>query len=355
MRRHTTIAATLMLIASLAGIAPASAAAGPKRPAGTTVGWVTLTDIAPLSVGQQQHSAFPGMWKMPDGKIQLVYRLGSDHYASRDGNIMRATSTDDGLTFGDPQKLRSGGDHRDPSISYAKGMQWLSWFAGSAANPAIGAYVQREWGPTIRIDGGLTRAAMTAPVIELPNGGIATVFYGRKNGDAIDTCWIAWTSNDGRSWTTNRLTNQIGAGRHTNEPYAVVDGALTHVFYRWGTSSGIGMRTTTDASAVGNWSPERQILSNASGRPTVLRTSTGALVMVYRELPSRSARVAVSVDHGANWTDGGLVLDAPAGSPNGMTYATMVESASGAVRGVVAMEQADGSSRLYGFGLTIAP
>lgn len=346
------VLAVALALAALAAIAPAGAAAGPRRPAGTTVGRVTLTDIGPLSVGQQQHSAFPGMWKMSDGKIQLVYRLGSDHYAARDGNIMRATSTDGGLTFGNPQKLRSGGDHRDPSMSYARGMGWLSWFAGSAANPAIGAYVQREWGPTIRIDGGLTRAAMTAPVIELPNGEIAAVFYGRKNGDLRDTCWMAWSADDGRTWTTNRITNQIAAGRDTNEPYAVVDDSDVHVFYRWGTSSGIGMRTST-ASGHNGWGPERQILSNASGRPTVLRMSDGALVLAYRELPTKAARIATSRDHGASWQDGGVLLDAPADSPNGMTYATMIEAAPGVVRGVVGMEETLSASKLYGFGLVV--
>jgi hypothetical protein len=342
----------VLTLATLAASVPVSASAAPRRPAGTTVGRVTLTDIAPLSVGQQQHSAFPGMAKMSDGKIHLVYRLGSDHSAARDGNIMRATSADGGLTFGNPQKLRTGGDHRDPSISYARGMGWLSWFAGSAANPAIGAYVQREWGPTIRIDGGLTRAAMTAPVVELPNGQVGAVFYGRKNGDTIDTCWMAWSSDDGRTWTTNRITNQIGAGRHTNEPYAVVSGDLVHVFYRWGTASGIGMRSFTDSGHVAQ-TPERQILSNASGRPTVLRMSDGALVMVYRELPSEAARITTSRDDGATWQDGGVLLDPPAGSPNGMTYATMVETAPGVVRGVVGMEETLSVSKLYGFGLVV--
>jgi hypothetical protein len=75
------------------------------------------------------------------------------------------------------------------------------------------------------------------------------------------------------------------------------------------------------------------------------------LVMVYRDLASRSAELAWSSDHGATWAQGLLLLASPVGSPNGMTYAAMVEPEPGVVRGVVGMEKAGGSSSLYGFEL----
>lgn len=317
--------------------------------AGHTVTAVIVRDVAPLTIGQTQHCAFPSLTRMPNGETHLVYRRGSDHAASRDGEIWRAVSRDGGRTYSDATRLRTGGDHRDPNISYARGAAWLSWFVGTTTNPAAGAYVMREWGPTVRIDG-LPYAAITAPVIELPNGELGAVFYGRLSGDSRDTCWMAWSADDGRTWTKNRVTNQLGAGLDTNEPFAVVDGNLVHVFYRWGASYGIAMRSTSGSGHSG-WTPERPILAGATGRPTVLRTAAGMLVMVYRDLASRAAELAWSNDHGQSWAQGLLMLDAPAGSPNGMTYAAMVEPEPGVVRGVVGMEKADGSSSLYGFEL----
>lgn len=349
MARLTTVVVLVGLLASTGGV---SAASAPRRAGAhaATVPAMIVRDVAPLTVGQTQHAAFPGLARMPNGEVHLVWRQGSDHYASRDGQIWRAVSRDGGRTYTDAMLLRTGGDHRDPSISVARGAGFLTWFAGTATNPGAGAYAMREWGPTVRIDTGLSRAAITAPIIELPNGELGAVFYGRKNGDTRDTSWMAWSGDDGRTWTQNRITNQIGAGRDTNEPYAVVDGTDVHVFYRWGSNSGIGMRTTSGSGHTG-WAPERQILSNATGRPTVLRTSSGLLVMVYRDVASRSAELAWSGDHGQTWAQGLLLLDSPVGSPNGMTYAAMLEPEPGVIRGVVGMEKQDGSSSLYGFEL----
>lgn len=311
-----------------------------------------VRDVAALDVGQTEHAAFPSLTRQPNGETHLVWRQGSDHYAARDGEIWRATSHDDGRTYDDAMRLRVGGDHRDPSLTVARDASYLTWFAGTSGNPAAGVYAMREWGPTIRVDTALARAATTAPVVELPNGELGIVYYGRKSTESRDTCWMAWSTDDGRHWTgQNRITNQLAAGRDTNEPWAVVDDDLVHVFYRWGMNSAIGMRTTSGSGHSG-WNSERQILANATGRPTVLRTQSGMLVMVYRDQASRSAELAWSTDHGATWAQGLLLLSAEAGSPNGMTYAAMVEDTQQQViRGVVAMERKDGTSSLYGFEL----
>lgn len=333
--------------ALLAGVAVLASAPTLAVAHAATVPAMIVRSVAPLTVGQSQHSAFPSLAVTDEG-TRLVYRRGTNHYASRDGAIETALSTDGGQSFGPATIVRSGGaDYRDPSLFEGH----LTWFTASSTSNATGAFTQDAgWGPSARIDT-LPYAAITAPLVRLPSGELGAVFYGRKAGETIDTSWMGWSSDNGLHWTTNRITNQIAAKRHTNEPYAVVDGDDTHVFYRWGSNSGIGMRTTTGSGHTG-WGPERQILSNATGRPTVIRTASGMLVMVYRDLASKSAELAWSTDHGQTWVQGLLLLASPAGSPNGMTYASMVEDQSqGVIRGVVGMEQADGSSRLYGFEL----
>jgi hypothetical protein len=339
-RIRATAAVISVLAATLVGVTCTAAA-------DTTI---TITQPpTPLGIGEK-HSAFPGMVRDEDGMIRLVWRQGTDHYLKRDGNIALSFSEDEGNTWTPGDVIRIGGDHRDPSISNANGRTWLTWFAGSTANPAIGAFSQRDqWGPTVRVDN-LPRAAMTAPIVQLPNGELGATYYGRQTGEAYDTCWIAW-SKDGKTWTRNRITNMIGAGVHTSEPYLVVDGELTHVFYRWGIADGIGMRTSTDSGHTAG--PQRKILSNASGRPTVFATSNGVLVMVYRKLPSKAAWIAYSADHGVTWLDGGELLAPPLGSPNGMTYAAMVETSPGEVLVVFGMESTVTSSTLYSARLAV--
>lgn len=339
------VAATLM--ACTAGTTEAAAPSVQARLA------QQMTLAAPmqlLNVGQADHSAFPGLARMPDGSLHLVYRWGSDHYLLRDGDLMRAVSTDGGTTYHDVTVLRTGADFRDPSISYASGAAHLTMFTGTATAPAQGAYTVREWGLYSRIDT-LPYAAITAPIVTLPNGQLGAAFYGRQAGELIDTSWMGWSSDSGRTWSRNRVANSIGAGVPHNEPWLVVDGTLTHFFYRYG-STGIAMRTSTNSGSSGSWDAPRQILTNATGRPTVLRTSTGTLVMVYRALPSKDAALAYSTDHGATWQSGGTVLAAPAGSPNGMTYAAMAETTPGTVHLVVGMEETANTSRLWGGWLT---
>ena len=171
----------------------------------------------------------------PNGETHLVWRQGSDHYAARDGEIWRAISTDNARTYDQAMRLRIGGDYRDPCIGPAGDATHLTWFAGTSSNPAAGVFAMREWGPTIRVDTALARAAVTAPVVELPNGELGIVFYGRKSTETRDTCWMAWSSNDGRTWTgQNRITTSSPPAVTPTEPWPVVDGDLCTCFYRGG-------------------------------------------------------------------------------------------------------------------------
>jgi len=309
--------------------------------------------MQPLNVGQDQHSAFPGMTREPSGMLRLVWRQGSDHKTSRDGRIMTAESYDDGATWSNVQTLRVNPDYRDPSISSIDGIEYMTWFgARSDSEPALGAgvmrYMQASGG---RIDPPSNpQGAISAPLVKLPDGRLGAAFYGKKPGENIWTAWMGWSSDSAWSWSSNRIVNFIGAGVNTPEPYLVVNGTSTHMLFRWGDSA-IGIRSSPDSGAT--WDQPRQILANATGRPTVIATA-GYLVVVYREASTGSAVMAYSVDNGASWQPGEKVLTAPAGGM--MTYAAMVPGKDNpkTIRLVVGMEQAGGvTSQLWGGTVTL--
>jgi hypothetical protein len=330
----------------------------PLRDQATTVARMSSVTITQppvnLTVGQAEHSAFPGLARLDDGRLRLVWRQGKDHYASRDGDIMSALSIDDGVSYGNVRTVRTGGDYRDPSVSLVDGTEHLTWFTGSSVSPALGAFTQQDgWAPTARING-LPYAAICAPLVKLPDGRLGAAFYGRKDGESIDTAWMGWSVDNGLHWSTNRIANSIGAGVAHNEPWLVVDGELTHFFYRWGNNDGIGLNTSTDSGASGSWGGSHKILSNATGRPSVTRAEDGTLVMVYRERTTGAARIAYSEDHAVTWLDGGVLMAKKGGL--GMTYAAMVPDADGTgLVGVLGMEESNGGgaivSKLYGFRL----
>lgn len=333
-----TTAATVPLAKSApVATARAVAAVQPRAVAG-----IALTSAVQPIPTSSRHSAFPGMTKAPDGTLKLVWRGASDHETARDGSIKMATSRDGGLTYTGETTILSGRDYRDPSTSYIDGSRYLTYFTGSAANSAEGAWVMRDNGTPVRVDGGLPWAAISAPVVKLPDGRLATAFYGRKAGESLATAWIAYSTDSGVSWSTNRIIN---SGIATPEPWLVVDGGQVHMFARWG-GDAITVRSSPDSGKT--WGAVRVVVTDCTGRPTTIATQAGTLVMICRGPLSSGnhAKVVYSLNHAATWNVGPTVLAAPAGSI-GMTYAAMWE-ARGVIHIVVGMQQTDGSSALYG-------
>lgn len=306
---------------------------------------VVLTAAPQLLPTASRHSAFPSLAQTPDGSLELAWRGGTDHAAARDGSIQIATSRDHGLTYAGEHTILSGRDDRDPSVSYVtvngQSHEYLTYFTGSASLAAEGAYVSRDGAAGVRIDT-LPYAAISAPVIQLPDGRLGTAFYGRRAGETIDTAWMGWSADGGQTWSTNRILND---GASHAEPVLLVRGTATYLIARGGSDS-LVMRTSPDSGRT--WGTPRLIVGACTGRPSGLVTAAGTMILVCRgTLPAVNAQVAYSVDGGTSWRWGPTVLRAPAGSPIGMTYAAMVEVLPGVVHVVVGMEQADGSSQLY--------
>ena len=229
-------------------------------------------------------------------------------------------------------------------MSYVDGELWLTYFTGTDTRPAQGAYARREQGPPVRIDT-LTSAAISAPVVELPDGDLAAVYYGRSGAETIDSVWFARSSDDGVTWTSTRIADGQQAGRAYQEPWLVVNGGSVHVLHRWGGWDSIGITSSTDGGTT--WAAPRKILTEATGRPTTVAFSSGVLAMVYRSTGDRSAMLATSTDDGASWKRTGTLMAAPPGSPLGMTYAAGAEVVPGVAQLVIGMEAADGSSSLH--------
>ncbi|TDV40452.1 sialidase family protein [Actinophytocola oryzae] len=340
-----SIAARTVRAAASVATAAGLAFAAPSADAATT-GIVIATQPQPIEA-PHRHSAFPGAALRPDGTLALVWRGAFDHVDHRDGAILRADSYDLGKTWTTPQVILSGQDYRDPYLAYLDGHEYLTYFTGSSTNPAQGAYVSKDSAPAVRVDGGLPFAAISGPVVKLPDGRLGTAFYARKPGETIDTAWMAWSTDQGQTWTSNRILNAIGAGIPTPEPWLVVDGTSIHVFARWGGTQ-IAVRSSTDSGAT--WNTARIAITGCNGRPSSVITRTGTIVMVCRDTRGGSrggAQVAYSLDHTGTWAWGPTLMAAEAGTDVGMSYAAPVETPDGAVAVPFGMERADGSSSLW--------
>jgi hypothetical protein len=321
---------------------PAAARAGTAALAAPKPVGVVMTSAPTLIATPARHSAFPGLVAEPGGRLELVWRGATDHVNSRDGAIWRATSTDLGRTYTFMRQVASGRDYRDPYLAYIDGREYLTYFTGSAQLAAEGAMVSRDGAPAVRVDT-LPYAAISGPIVKLPDGRLGAAFYGRKAGEAYDTAWMGWSSDIGATWTTNRIIN---SGIATPEPWLVVDGSQVHMFARWG-SDKIAVRTSADSGAT--WGGVRVIIDGCTGRPSTMRTAAGTLIMICRGPVSQGnhAKLLYSLDHAGYWIVGPTLLTAAPGTL-GMTYAAMTEVLPGVVHAVIGMEHLDGSSDLYG-------
>jgi hypothetical protein len=313
--------------------------------------------LQPMNVScPNSHNAFPCIYKRSGKTLVLLWRSGSDHSASKDGVVCRSMSFDNGVTWTAPQVVRRNPDYRDPSGCEIDGVEYMTWFGGNASSNALGAGVQREWWDYSRRIDTLVEGAITAPLVKLPDGRLGAAFYGRKLSEPVGmyTSWMGWSEDNGWSWTTNRIVNFIGANIPTPEPYLVVSGGLTCMFFRWGNNDGIGLAMSNDSGKTWTFGPQK-ILENASGRPTTIMTSTGRLVMIYREPSTKNAVLVHSVTGAYGlWSAPQTILTADTrAQPVGMTYASMVEISPGVLYVVSGMETADGKSNLYSGYVTV--
>lgn len=304
--------------------------------------------LQPLTVGNESnmHNGFPCLCRQSNGRLILVWRRGTNHYQSRDGVVMMATSDNDGAVWipaKDP--IRKYPDYRDPNMVELDGVLNLTWFGANVQNEAMGAGIQRDWWDySIRIDPpNNPNGAITAPLVKLPSGQYGAAFYGKQPGDPLYTCFMGWSNDNGWSWTTNRIINMIGQGIATTEPYLVVGSSIIHMFFRWGNNA-IGVRSSTNSGISGSWGEPRITLNNATGRPTTIMTASGRFVMIYRDASNGDAILAHSTDL-INWTKSVLLM-APSGGM--MTYASMVEISPLVLYVVCGMENANSTSQLWG-------
>lgn len=263
------------------------------------------------------HSAFPGICKMANGNLIMVWRQGTDHVTSRDGSIKASTSSDMGRTWTaatTPVAYASDGvDYRDPSISLAADSSrlYLTYFKGTASLAAAGCFLRistdngQTWGSEIRIDSTLAYAAMSSPLLELANGNLLAFMYGKSGVETFDSVWYSRSTNNGSTWSApTRLVNGATASTNYQEPWAVRSGSNTVVLYRWGASN-IGKVSSTDATATTWGSGSSQF--TGTGRPAAVWTSYGNLIVVYRAANgSTMTRYARTTD-GTTWYPGSIM------------------------------------------------
>jgi len=258
-------------------------------------GAVRAAGFRPIGV-DAGYAAFPSIAQFTDRSLRLMWREGVAHTGT-DGVIKTSTSTDNGRTWAAASTALTGAagtDLRDPVISVSNGVTHITYFKATSGLSAAGAFYRPSsdngatWGTERRIDPSQPYAAISGPVIRLPNGDLITSYYGKDASQTWDSCWSAKSTNAGVSWTRTLMADGQTAGRDYQEPWIISAGGTTlYCFYRYGTASAIGLSTSTDSGAT--WSSPVQIFGNATGRPAAAWLPSNSMIVTARDLTNKQA------------------------------------------------------------------
>jgi hypothetical protein len=252
------------------------------------------------------HNAFPGAARFPNGILVMCWRGAPSHVGGTGGVVYAARSADKGRTWTHMGMIHSvpGLDVRDPSftVSADGSSLWLSYFTyETPASPNLAAWLVRstDGGSTWDLPRRITpaEAAIAAPVVQTQAGTLLAPLYGPVNG--LDSVRVARSTDLGETWHISMIAahGQLD-GRDYQEPWITDTPSGLVMLFRWGNTEAIARSVSTDDGLT--WSTPTRLF-DGSGRPSAARTSTGALVCVYRELGTRNAVVRSSRDDGVTW------------------------------------------------------
>lgn len=310
------------------------------------------------------HAAFPGLCRLPGGRLLRVWRDGSSHLGGSSGRLFGQLHhlgfSADGGAF---QILDDALDVRDPSVMVAgDGKVWLTYFTyNTPQDPACVAWAAwsgddgRTFSAPFRISGDASSMAISAPLVAGPNGMLLAFAYGQRDGSTqvADSAYCYRSFNGGASWFRRLMGDGDAQGRNLQEPYVIRlrNGALLATM-RYATD---GQIATTASSDNGySWGAVTPKFLG-TGRPSLIELASGPTVCVYRVSGSpRDAVMRVSPDRGGTW--GAQVrLDAAGPAPAIMSYVAMVETAAGLAAVVSAIESNASTSTMRGLFLLDTP
>lgn len=346
------LAGTVLVMALATAMGTCSAQAAPswhtRTGTSTRAASAALDISARTALPSAAHSAFPGAARLPDGRLLVMWRQGTDHM-SLDGDLWGSYSSDNGQTWtvGKAMVSSTVQDLRDPSLAVIGGVLYLTFCTSQAGAYGNGVYVSRStdggahWTAKTRLDGGMPRAGESGPVAVLPDGRYFQAFYGHPTGETRDSLYIAY-SYDGVTWgAPYRILNGQTAGRDYEEPWPTTlsDGSV-RLYIRWGSASQVGTLAFN-----GSWVNPHP-LWDGSGRPACVANGTRVLC-VYRAVDptwtDRPGLMRLSIDGGATFGDPTL-LD---GAGALFTYAAPVVSGDGWLVPYAVQDNASPVSQMY--------
>ena len=282
----------------------------------TTGGTVSLTVKKRLSItsGPARHRAFPGLTRLDDGTLLVLYREGENHWETDDSVVKVTRSSDDGATWSEPRTI----------------LQEPGWGAGA------------HHGPLQLADGRVLAPAQCVRHVEKgQRGKLEFRVFNLRSEDGGRT-WkrreigpqtgFAWQNQYGRLVEIDGMLWQGGGGRIEGEDYWRVGYFVSYdkgeTWPEWRTiaprlqderdivelrdgrllsmiRSGKETYRSYSTDRGKTWSPAEKL--DLFGQcPSLLMLPSGHILFAYRQVrPNAQVGIgmALSGDDGATWTE----------------------------------------------------
>ena len=312
-------------------------------------------DTYNVIVGDQNYNAFPGLVKLQNGTLLVVYRKGKFHVTDR-GAIVLKKSTDGGSTWSTESSVidHPTFDLRDPNITLlSDGTLIVNYFkydisARSTIRNGLNVIHSTDdgetWDKPIEVGTGLF-VATSAPILELPDGDLLLAYYGNHEGGRYPSAFVIRSADGGRSWS-NKTT--IGNGIEDNKPYQEPNLLLLKTGGVLATIRSDGFFPnihTSISNDLGKTWAQPSSAFRGSGTPSTLLLKSGLIITAYRSKIGRNLglpALRVSKDDGVSWTPNTeeIIIDRHTGP---MMYASLVQISDKSIAAVYGME--DGKTR----------
>lgn len=320
--------------------------------------YIFQPDVDVSGAAYDGYDAFPGMVKLPTGRLFLVYRKGTGHYGH--GTIVSRTSDDFGDTWSSEKTIATDTlDSRDPSVTLLSNGKILLTFFRYQQTPAIatGPWVSissdsgATWGTPANIgefSGDESLCALAAPAVEISAGHLVLPWYGSATGITTGhtDIHVSASSDSGATWA---LLSSIVTSNTISEANIVSLGGSNLLMTIRNESTNYIQKSTSSDSGV-TWSTPTN-LWKGSGSPRLFRASSGNIYCFYREVAFGSTATLfdngfawrISQDNGTTWTaEYGSEWNSPTGLLRVFCYASAVEIRPGVLGVAYSMQENSG-------------
>ncbi len=278
------------------------------------------------------YNAFPGMVQMPDGKLILYYKKGTDHVGSDDIQAYK-TSTDKGKTWSSYNKV----SWPDSALKKMAGAQptllsngkLILAFSSSGVGFSISDDSAKTWGNLIKLNSSFNYLERTsAKVVELSNGHVVCAFNGKDSNETYLSAHMLVSKDKGLTWEEESL---IADGNADSIDYAdpnlvlLSTGKLVCLLR---TGEGIiHVSSSTDNGVT--WSDPAPAFPG-QGSPRAICDKNDSIWVFFRSRLIGPYRHKIALrksgDGGLTWYSDQeeLILDTAGTTTNGMLYASPV-------------------------------